>query len=113
MEQVAALAAIMEAVRSEQRDSFGHVLFRRALAEALTVQTQLLGAAGAIRNSRDLSGSSGSSGSSSLSGELLGVLAGKYMQFADVRWAIIISDTCSNEELPHIYHTVLVYGEVL
>lgn len=83
MEQVAAFAAIMVAVQSEQRGSFGHVLFRRALAEALKVQTQSSGGnAGA-------SDSSGSRGVSSLSGELLGVLAGKYMEFADVRWVIL------------------------
>lgn len=75
--QVAALAAVMEAVRSERPGSFGHVLFRSALAVVLQIRRQKAG------------GTSG--GRSSLSGELLGVLSGKYLQFADVRYHTLLA----------------------
>lgn len=85
--QVAALAAVMDAARTETPGSFGHVLYRSSLAAVLKLRHEE--ARGAYSSIASVESSSNPT--SSLSGELLGVLAGKYLQFADVRYHTLLA----------------------
>lgn len=94
---MAALAAVMEAVRGEPPGRFNHQLLRRALAAALRSPADSDAAtAAAVAPAAD-SGAPGEEAGANLTagaaapagptGELLGVLVYKYMPFADVRSA--------------------------